>query len=120
MGEVVSHWTKKRVCPICKKEFFPAPYHVYKDARTHHGALVCSYSCMTESERIRDGKRKPRKRDPETYHDCRGHRLYTAEEEARIFELLGQGVSYREIARILGRSLNSVRNHLDYIKGKVR
>ena len=38
-----------KICPICNKEFLPAPYHVFKVY--HRTKLVCSYHCALESER---------------------------------------------------------------------
>lgn len=48
-------------CPICSKKFVPAPFHIYKTRRG--GRLVCTYSCMLESERRREEKRKAKKQD---------------------------------------------------------
>lgn len=33
-------------CPVCGKEFYPAPYHQWKSSR---GTRVCSYSCSLKS-----------------------------------------------------------------------
>ena len=33
-------------CPVCGKNFVPAPYHVYKNSK---GRLVCSYRCQMKS-----------------------------------------------------------------------
>lgn len=33
-------------CPVCGREFYPAPYHQWKSSR---GAKVCSYSCSLKS-----------------------------------------------------------------------
>lgn len=30
-------------CPVCGKNFVPAPFHVYKNKK---GKLVCSYHCQ--------------------------------------------------------------------------
>lgn len=38
-------------CPICGKEFFPTPEHVYRDGRLKYARPVCSYHCALESER---------------------------------------------------------------------
>lgn len=44
-------------CPICGKEFIPAPYHAYKiDKKLPNGnvtkVLVCSWSCLQDSRRV--------------------------------------------------------------------
>lgn len=44
----------ERVCPVCKKIFIPAPYHIYKVARGRK--LVCTYTCMLKSERMHEQK----------------------------------------------------------------
>lgn len=36
------------LCPICGKNFIPAPLHIYK---TYGGRRVCSYHCKLEGER---------------------------------------------------------------------
>lgn len=50
----VEDWTPQfsRVCPICGKTFLPAWQHAWRDKTDHNGSrLVCTYSCMRESER---------------------------------------------------------------------
>ena len=39
-----------RACPICRKNFIPAPEHAW---RIGNGVRVCSYSCMRKEERRR-------------------------------------------------------------------
>lgn len=60
-----------RVCPICGKKFLPEVLHAYYD-KTDTGKnkkLVCTYSCMRESERrleerrSKDGRRHKRKKE---------------------------------------------------------
>lgn len=52
-------WLKPKVCPVCGKEFYPVQLHSYKDKR-NKTLLVCTYTCMRESERIHEaGKKKP-------------------------------------------------------------
>ena len=51
--------TKERICPICGKNFIPAPYHSWKvgtcdihnDRPEWRLKLVCSYSCMRKWEK---------------------------------------------------------------------
>lgn len=44
---------RERICPICKKEFLPAPEHAYDIILKGGGGrkLVCSYHCMRQWER---------------------------------------------------------------------
>ena len=51
------------ICPVCQKEFFPAPMHVYKDER-NRSKLVCSYPCRLRSIRLYEEGLKPRGRKP--------------------------------------------------------
>lgn len=56
---------QEKVCPVCGKTFIPAPLHVYRDARFDKSvkhALVCSWRCVCESERLKggDGRKKRR------------------------------------------------------------
>lgn len=37
----MSNHIKVIICPICKKIFIPAPYHIYRVGKTR----VCSYTC---------------------------------------------------------------------------
>ncbi len=41
-----------RQCNVCGKKFIPAPQHVYRDRRVNH-PMVCSWSCVCESERLK-------------------------------------------------------------------
>ncbi len=52
-------------CPVCGKEFIPAPLHVYKTRLSPAGGpvvLVCSWSCVRNGEKMLDEKRKRSKR----------------------------------------------------------
>lgn len=48
-------------CPICKKNYVPAPYHAWRVSPK--GPLVCSYHCAIESDRRKAAKRKYTKRN---------------------------------------------------------
>lgn len=43
-----------KICPVCRKNFVPAGQHMYKDART--GSLVCTWTCMLKSERLKEAQ----------------------------------------------------------------
>lgn len=45
----------ERTCPVCKKNYIPAPYHIYKE-KNGNGKLVCSYHCMLKTEKERAKK----------------------------------------------------------------
>ena len=48
-----------KVCPICKNNFIPAPQHIWKiKSSSYHFKLVCSYKCMREFEKQKEGKKK--------------------------------------------------------------
>lgn len=61
--------TKERICPICGKNFIPAPYHYWKigyfaSDETYNEAspggcerLVCTYSCMRKWEKSHGRKK---------------------------------------------------------------
>ncbi len=36
-----------RICPVCKKEFYPTPDHVYK----YGGRIVCTWHCLCEAKK---------------------------------------------------------------------
>ena len=48
------------ICPVCGKQFFPYPQHVFKDKRTKK--KVCSYSCILNSKVSKKDERKERVR----------------------------------------------------------
>jgi hypothetical protein len=56
-----------RICPVCGKEFFPTPEHVYKIYFFRKGyVLTCSYSCHRKikavSERLKEEAKQEDKR----------------------------------------------------------
>jgi hypothetical protein len=51
---------QEQKCPVCKRIFIPAPYHVYKAYGKQR--FVCSYGCMLESRRQATEKKKYKKR----------------------------------------------------------
>ncbi len=48
---------RERTCKVCGQRFIPAAQHVYKDRR-HPYPLVCSWSCVCESERLKKETQK--------------------------------------------------------------
>lgn len=54
-----AHITLK--CPVCGKEFQPAPFHALRIGTEWRGKPVCSYSCMRKWEREQEEKEKARK-----------------------------------------------------------
>lgn len=50
-------------CPICGKEFIPAPQHIYK-MKTNGGytKLLCSYHCMRAYEEKVEKERQKKKK----------------------------------------------------------
>lgn len=54
-----SYFFDTRICPVCKKEFHPAPLHVYKVyGKNSQKELACSWSCVCRSEREREQRKK--------------------------------------------------------------
>lgn len=47
-------------CPVCGKNFIPAPLHVYRDKRG--SKKVCSWTCVLESERLKNANQKNKER----------------------------------------------------------
>lgn len=47
-------------CRVCGKNFVPAPQHVYRDRRAPY-LMVCSWSCVCQSQRLKEAGIKPRK-----------------------------------------------------------
>lgn len=46
--KIISENIKERICPVCGKNFVPAPLHIYK---IKYSQLVCSYKCRCEYEK---------------------------------------------------------------------
>lgn len=44
-------------CPVCDKEFIPAPYHTYKIGRSKRPRYVCSYSCLRKYQLEKEAKK---------------------------------------------------------------
>lgn len=62
----------ERVCPICQKTFIVQPFHVYRNkADRHHNQLVCSWSCVLASEKMRDEKIRERRMEKPTCRFCK-------------------------------------------------
>lgn len=57
---IESNKTGFAVCPICKKEFLPAPLHAWKITGDK---LVCGYHCMRQWEVLHAPKRKYGKKE---------------------------------------------------------
>lgn len=51
-------------CPVCGKEFVPAPMHIYKTRVSPKGSelLVCSWTCVRNGEKMTDAQRKRKER----------------------------------------------------------
>lgn len=47
-------------CPICGKEFHPAPQHVFKDPQENK--LICTYSCYLRAMRLHHARQRAQKR----------------------------------------------------------
>ncbi|MBQ8649154.1 MAG: hypothetical protein IJ470_03700 [Clostridia bacterium] len=60
-GGYASEIIKTVKCPICGKEFIPAPYHAYKIYQKGY-KLVCTYGCMRKWERQEENKNKKQQR----------------------------------------------------------
>jgi hypothetical protein len=47
---------KKEVCPVCGKEYIPAPCHLYKipNAKHTYKIRVCSYGCVLRYEKSKN------------------------------------------------------------------
>lgn len=52
---------KIKKCPICKKDFHPAPEHAWKIGPETANNIVCSYTCMRKWEKAQPQKKKIRR-----------------------------------------------------------
>lgn len=81
-------------CPICGKNFVPAPMHIYNDSGYKGGKPVCSYTCHLEAFRRKEAEKKKKK------HYRQLHIAPGRNDEIR--RLAKEGVSYTEIAQKFG------------------
>ena len=52
-------YLRERKCPICGKNFIPAPQHSWGYRKNKNQFVkVCSYSCHREAQRQKESKRK--------------------------------------------------------------
>lgn len=93
----------KRTCGICGKRFFP----VQKQQR------FCSVECKREHY-----KQYHRQRRKKLGMRLDSRRRWTEEEIKMARELRRQGKTYREIANILGRTTNAVKDKLKRLEVK--
>ena len=115
MSECKKYW-KKRKCPVCGKDFYPAPYHVYKDARKRYDPpLVCSYPCAEETKRIvgLKGEKRGTGNCPEI-----DKFRWTPQFDAIAGDMKAAGKSYQEIADVIGCRPISVRSRFEYLRYK--
>lgn len=52
---------REKICPICKKEFIPAPFHAWDIIGPTGRLLVCSYHCMRQWECVHYSKKSKKK-----------------------------------------------------------
>ena len=47
---------KNEVCPVCGKEYIPAPKHLYRIPKPNHNGKVkvCSYGCVRAYEKSKN------------------------------------------------------------------
>ena len=88
-------------CPICGKNFVPAPEHIYNDSGYKGGKPVCSYTCHLEAFRRKKADKEKKK------HYRQLHIIPGRNDE--ICRLAKEGVSYAEIAQKFGIGVTRVR-----------
>jgi hypothetical protein len=52
-------------CPICGRQFLPAPLHRYREHQSKTAVYVCSYTCSLKGQKLHEEKlenEKQRKR----------------------------------------------------------
>ena len=100
MAEAKSDYKGRLVdtlCPICGKNFVPAPMHVYNDG----GKLVCSYHCHLEAFNRRQEAKKKKT------HYRQAHIIPSRDEEIR--KLAREGVSNKELAEKYNLGVTRIR-----------
>lgn len=59
---------EEKICPVCKKSFIPAAYHVFHLYGNMNLVPVCSWSCQLASERKLCEKRENAKMKGENHN----------------------------------------------------
>ena len=87
----------ERICPICGKEFWARPEHVYKRTRWGITVYLCSWHCLNEW----DAGHKPK---PTHKAIC--------ERKDEIIEMVNKGMNSVQIGKVLGVAPQTVRYHI--------
>ncbi len=85
-------WRDEYKCPICGKEFYTTPLHVYKDSS---GKKLCSWSCLC----------KYRKQYEAEIQDRRDKNI-------RKFKINGEYLTVKQIAEKAGLSKSTINSRI--------
>lgn len=58
MGHYYEEPIITKICPVCGKEFPPAPWHRYKAVIGGNKVLVCTYPCMMKADKEHEEKKR--------------------------------------------------------------
>lgn len=51
------------ICPVCGKEFFPTPEHVYRAGKGIRTIFFCSWSCLNRKDEAKHTPKKGKRRN---------------------------------------------------------
>ena len=88
-------------CPVCGKNFIPAPMHIYNDGGHGGGKTVCSWNCHIKAHR----KREAEKMQKRHYRN----KAIAPGRDAEIRKLASEGMSIKDIADRFGLGLERVK-----------
>ena len=58
MGHYYEEPVLVKICPICGKDFCPAPQHAYRTMLGKSRVMLCSYHCYLEADRRHEARLK--------------------------------------------------------------
>lgn len=83
---IIGYYLQERSCPVCGKNFIPAPEHIYRDGTSK----VCSWSCQLKAERRHEAEKDQRK-------SYRGKPIDPKRDE-EIRRLANEGMTFNALA----------------------
>ena len=99
-------------CPVCGKEFMPAPYHVYAE----DGRTFCKWSCLCEYRRRKETKKQERQKT------LKHRRRYSREQRAEVMRMIiEEHKTQKEVADEFGLKYLTVNSWIEaYREGRLK
>lgn len=99
-------------CPVCNKEFMPAPFHAY----TEDNKTFCKWTCLCEYRRRKEVKTEKKRAI------YKHRRSYSREQRAEAIRMCTEGKkTQKEAADSLGLTCRTISNWMmAYREGRIK